>query len=171
MPQIKAPALQTIYGGAKESINIVSFAWNFTGDTVSQYSVGGVSGYGSTAKLAVASLNNIPAAQSLKAFRALVFSCSFENSGANTDGSLTVSIPSTGQTMRFAPLFSTDADASVQVICACVPIVSASPTEVWFTKTTENGVSTGALFGLLTASIMDFELPSFVTQGAMSDTE
>jgi len=135
------------------------------GDTVKTINLAGVSFQGSSYTLDVSSLPTTVA--KLPPFRTLILSADFDASANDVpDGELVVSVSGTGQIMRFGSPsngFAPTSGVNRGIITAMVPIVANAPTKITFAKGSDGGG--GVLFGTLQASIFDFDLQPFTTQG------
>lgn len=168
MPLGIAPSLNNldaIYGASKRA---VSFSYLFTGDASKQINVLGASFLGSQYLLDLTQFAG-PSSLNQSPFRTLIFSQEFDASGLDTgnyDGELFIAVQQTLQVYRFCaalPNVTGAAAGQKLIVTGCVPIISAKPTQILFAKSND-GV-TSAPFGLLTATICDVELPSFINTG------
>lgn len=174
MPLLSPPYLIGISSTEKTPKHSISFSYNWVGDTVKTINLAGVSFQGSSYTLDVSSLPTTVA--KLPAFRTLQITQSFKVNGQtsgdavyNTDGGLLVSVSGTGQIMRFG----WDSHGGIpitgnmeSIVTAMVPIVANSPTKITFAK--QINVDPSAvenMYGVLTVSIFDFDLPPYFAQG------
>lgn len=166
MPLGVKPRLVGITGQGNKNKHAVSFTYDFVADVPVPINIGGIAFTGSSYTLDVSSLASNVA--DLPAFRTLLLTCSFDNSTSDVfDGELVVAVSGTDQIMRFSQgLISSPDVGSVCILTAQVPIVANAPTKIQFAKGRNNG---GAMFGMLTASIYDFDLAPFVSLGFAND--
>lgn len=164
------PSLIGISGKQNKNKHSVSFIFDWTtqaDNTTPSVPIGqnfgGVTFSGLSYTLDVSSLHSNVA--DLPSFSTLVFSQTFDVGSTDVlDGELLVSVSGVGQIMRFAQP-EVSVAPSKAVICCCVPIAANSPTKITFAKGADTG---GAMFGTLTASIYDFDMSPFISNGSFN---
>lgn len=164
MPLLSPPTLIGIANGSNGSgpKHSISFVYNWVGDVVNSINVGGVNFSGSSYTLDVSALPTSVA--KLPPFRTLQLSQTFDSASSDElDGELLISVSGTGQIIRIAQTpYINGTGTPVSITSIVVPIVANAPTKLVFAKGQDY---TTAMFGMLTVSIFDFDVPSYTLQG------
>lgn len=158
------PVLNGITGIKNVNKHGVSFSYDWSSDAARPINIGGIALVGSEYTLDVSSLSSNVA--NLPAFRTLLFSQTFTTQFIDDgwDGELIISVSGVGQIMRYGTNQASQAEgANYGMITACVPIVANAPTKITFGK--GEGPAAG-MFGVLTVSIFDFDIPPFISYGS-----
>lgn len=163
MPLFIPPIVRTV--DQRKNYHAISFAYLFTGDKIQQVSFGnGLVTSGTSYTLNTNGLSSV----SLPRMRSMKFSASFfpAATAAQNDGSLYVWCTGSGELTRISnPLIAPGEYTSAPpTVTGVIPIVSLADASIIFVKQAPLG---GVLppWGLLTATLYDFDVAPFIQQG------
>lgn len=170
MPVLVKPSVRTV--DAKNNRHAISFTFSFIGETPDKISIGGVSYVGFMYEVSPIGLSSA----SLPPFKSLRFSQSFFSPTTNgdNDGDLFIYSPSSGEITRIGyPLNVTSGPDPADFLSAygntsgVIPVVCANDASLQFIKIVKAavGVSGTIMEGILNATIYDFDVAPFITQG------
>lgn len=144
-----------------EKKHAISFTFQFTTPANPSIPAGGSTFAGELCRIDV---NSLKTPANIGPIKCVQFSQSFAPED-NTDvvGSLIISVPSSGQFAQFAPPYELIGGVHNRLVCGIVPVVCNSPSVIDFIKTQNFG---GALEGVLTATLFDFDLPPYISYGS-----
>jgi len=161
MSFLKKPSLSLVSSYVGKSRAGVQFQYSFTGDTPGPIFMAGNVGVGSQFSFSCGSagFDRLKSSPRTLNFTATFFDPS--DTSNPTDGSFLVYVPDTGFIARFNSPSLNSAQAGF--VSAQIPIVANTSSAIYFIK--EVAYSNNLLYGIVTGTIFDFDMPSYITSG------